>query len=222
MLLLAVTNNKEELAPSLHSYALLTPWPIQKEIKYLSMELGKDYVGGYVVKYKDELEDLFDKFDFKYEYRDYFRQICSVQNVDPILAISLARIESHAGNYPTYNNMTEDRMYYTNGVKTWDLGIFQMSSYYEDYWRECFFNPSLIHSLGYMRESFNIKDDIISIQTGVAYLGFLIKYYHGDTEKAIFTYNTGYKRVKEGTVLEITKQYSYAIHNQWMFRDREV
>lgn len=174
------------------------------------------------VESKDDVELLFDKFEFKYEYRDYFRQICILQNVDPILAISVARIETWAGNHPSYNSKSEERMYYTNGVKTWDLGLFQMSDYYADYWEEQFFNPDLIMSLGYIRERFELTDDYISIQIGVAYLGFLIKYYNGDTHKAVASYNCGYIRVANNTIPKSTKQYVIAIHNNYKFIDKDV
>lgn len=191
------------------------PGEIEQDYEYRSPAEGIE------ISFNDELEDLFNKFNFKEELRLYFRQICFLQNVDPVVAISLARIESWAGNHPEYNDRTEKRRYTTYGVDTWDLGLFQMSDFYTDYWENYFYNPGLISSLGIYSGEFDLTNDYISIQVGVAYLGHLNKRFQSYFV-ATLAYNTGPGRVLEGNIPEITYQYAHAIKNSWSYREGDV
>ena len=199
---------------------------IKDEVTFVSMRLGTDYTGAYYYeRYNDELEDLFDKFDVPYEYRDYTRQICSLQNVNPLVFVSLVQIESHWGNAVNgvashYNDAFPYRMYGLN--KQWaDLGLTQLSTRYAEEQENRYFNPELIRSLGYIRENFDQRDPWINLQTGCAYLGFLYRYF-GSYELALQSYNTGIGNVIKGIVPDITYEYTHAIMNNWKYRERDV
>jgi len=158
-------------------------------------------------------DDLFDYYNVRYELRDLIRQICSLEKVPLEVALGVAQIESWHGTHPGYNNRSAIRMYKTNGVATWDIGYFQLSSYYHEYFGECFFNSELLFSLGYMRESFKAEDDVSSIQVGISYLGYLIKYYQGNTEKAVQAYNAGMGNINKGRIPSKTVNYTKAVLN---------
>ena len=193
---------------------------IQEETYYVSNHIEEllDIDSYAYVPFEDELERLMNKFNFRVDLREYFRSICELQNVDPIIALSLCRIESHCCNHEGYNKKSPERMYYTKGEATWDLGAMQMSTYYSDYWEEYFFNPELIFSLGYVRNDFNLEDDYISIQVGVSYLGHLYKRL-GSYTLAIQAYNCGISNVLNNNIPDITYRYTHAIMNSWMFRE---
>lgn len=198
---------------------------LEEEIRYVSMELGKDYVGGYTVSYNDEIEELFDKFEVPFIYRDFTRLICELQNVDPLIFISLIQIESHWGTSfngvtSDYNNIVDYRMY--GSEKQWtDLGLGQLSTRYEKDFRERYFNPALLLSLGYIRTEFKITDPWCNLQVSAAYLGFLYRYF-GNYELAVQSYNTGLGNVIKGNIPNITKQYTHAILNFWRYRERDI
>lgn len=173
----------------------------------------------------DELDLLYDKFNVPYEYQDYVRQLCELQNVDPIVFTSLVQIESHwgtstAGVTSDYNEEKSYRMY---GYKKQyvDLGLGQLSSRYFDEFKERYFNPELIFSLGYVRNKFNAKDPYISLQVSSAYLGWLYRYF-GDYKLAVEAYNCGIGTVLKGKTPKITFDYSHAIMNQWTYREKDV
>lgn len=172
-----------------------------------------------------ELVDLMDKFGLRYELRDYFIQICELQNVDAIEALALMNIESWAGNHEGYNSRSEDRMYYTKGEKCWDEGLFQLTSYseYRQEQQDKFYNPELIFSLGYVRDSvvFDARDDISNIQVGVAYLGYLYRYY-GDYYTASLAYNCGMGTVNRNNTPEVSYEYAHAIKNRWSRREGDI
>ena len=178
----------------------------------------------YYVEY-DEADVLFNKFNFSYAYRDYFRQLCLLQNVNPIEAIALMNIESWCGNHRDYNNRTEERAYYTKGEKCWDDGLFQLTSYskYRQEQQDRFYNPELIFSLGYVRNEdvFDANDDISNMQVGIAYFGFLYRYY-GDYYTASLAFNCGLGNVNNGNVPEVTYEYAHAIKNRWSRREGDI
>jgi hypothetical protein len=202
-------------------------WVIEEISPYVSMRLGRGYEGSYYVKYDDEIERLFDKFNFPHELRDYFRQICELQNVSVMDAMALGQIESFSGNHPNYKNRTEERAYYNpiDGEKCWDDGFFQLTSYskYRAEQEERFYNPELIASLGYIRDpdNFDANDDVSNIQVGVAFYGYLYRRF-GDYEIASLAYNAGAGRVINGTVPAITYQYAKAVKNRWKSRSGDA
>lgn len=170
----------------------------------------------------DPIQGLFDKFEVPYEYQDYIRQLCEIYNVPCDLAVSVAQIETHNGHLKNYNVKSEERMYYTNGEATWDLGYFQMSTAYSDYWEESFFNPELIFSLGYVRNNFDLTDDIISIQIGISYLDWLLKYYYGNQKKAVMAYNAGLGNINKGRIPDRTVQYTKAVLNNYKYLEGDI
>lgn len=174
------------------------------------------------------MESLFEKFEVKYEFRSYIKQLCKIYNIPIELGLSIAQIETHNGRVKDYNVRADYRMYYTwdrktnSYVKTWDLGYFQMNDFYEDYWEECFFNPELIFSLGYIRNEFDITDDIINIQIGIAYIDYLLKYYYGDETKATMAFNTGMGNVNKGKIPDRTIAYEHAVRNNWKYIEKDI
>jgi len=173
----------------------------------------------------DEIDQLFQKFDVPYQYQDYVRQLCELQNVDPIVFISLVQIESHWGNSKLgvtadYNKEVLYRMYGSKQQYT-DLGLAQLSTRYVEEFERKYFNPNLIFSLGYIRYKFNVKDPYISLQTGCAYLGFLYRYF-GDYETAVLAYNTGLGNVNKGKVSNVVYEYAHAIMHSWTYRERDL
>lgn len=173
----------------------------------------------------DPVEELFEKFQVPYELRDYTRQICEIQNVDPLIFISLVQIESHWGNGKVgvtadYNNVVYYRMYGKN--KEWtDLGLAQLSTRYADDFEQRHFNPSLIFSLGYVRNRFDIRDPYVNLQVGASYLAYLYKHF-GDYKLAVMAYNTGMGNVARGRIPKITYEYEHAIANNWTRRQGDV
>lgn len=195
---------------------------IQEDLEYASYKM--DYLDTspkQETKSEDRLEELFDKFEVRYELRDYFRKICLVYNIDATVAASLMQIESHSGHHKYYNVRTEDRKYYTYGVETWDEGLFQLSSYYADYFSEYFFNPELIASLGYIRFEYDPNDDYVGVQVGVAYLAHLYQRFQS-YYVATIAYNCGPGRVVEGNIPEMSFVYAHAIKHNWKYREGDV
>lgn len=194
----------------------------ENTIRYVANHMDYlDTSAKYEIKPSDRLEELFDKFEVRYELRDYIRQICMVYNIDPTVAVSLMQIESWSGHHPYYNVRTEERKYYTYGVETWDEGLFQLSSYYADYFEEYFFNPELISSLGYIRFSYDPNDDYVGIQVGVAYLAHLYQRFQS-YYVATMGFNCGPGRIISGDIPEITYKYAHAIKNNWKYREGDV
>ena len=202
----------------------------EEEITYVCNTLGLDYenIDNFMVGEDDEVSRLMDKFEVKYEYRDLIRQLCEIHNVPVSFAISIAQVETHNGHIRDYAVRADYRMYLTwskelnKYVETWDLGYFQMNDSLSSYWEECFFNPELLFSLGYVREYFDLTDDVISIQLGIAYLDYLVKYYHGDQNKATMAFNTGMGNVNRGNIPEMTYAYAHAVKNNWKYREKDV
>ena len=191
---------------------------------YVCNNMGMDSEEEFQPVVYDEVEMLFEKFDVPYELQDYTRSICELQNVDPVVFISLVQIESHWGNGTTgvttdYNTIVGYRMYGSD--KQWtDLGLAQLSTRYAKEQEERYFNPDLIRSLGYFRK-FDQKDPYVNLQVGCAYLGFLYRYF-GNYEEAVMSYNTGLGNVINGRVPDVTHEYTRAIMNSWKYREGDV
>lgn len=173
----------------------------------------------------DELDLLYEKFNVPYEYQDYVRQLCEIQNVDPLIFVSLIQIESHWGQAingvaSDYNEEVSYRMY-GNKKQYADLGLGQLSTRYFDEFEERYFNPELIHSLGYVRERFDGRDPYVNLQVASAYLGFLYRYF-GDYKLAVESYNCGIGTVLRGNTPKITYAYSNAVMNNWKYREKDV
>ena len=172
----------------------------------------------------DELGKLFNKFNVPFEYREYTRQICELQNVDPIIFVSLVQIESHWGNSEVgvtsdYNKVVYYRMY--GNKKQWtDLGLGQLSTRYKNEHEDRYFNPELIMSLGYIRE-FGQRDPYVNLQVAASYLGFLYRYF-GSYDKAVKAYNCGMGNVIKNNIPKITYEYANAIMNSYKFREGDI
>jgi hypothetical protein len=206
---------------------IVTEEVTEPQTDYISNMLGL-FSEGELNIYMDEIEILFDKFEVKYELRDYIRQLCEIYNVPVTLAISVAQIETHNGTIKNYDVRADYRMYYTwnkkteTYIETWDLGYFQMNDSYSDYWEECFYNPELIFSLGYSRYTFDLTDDMINIQIGIAYIDYLLKYFKGDQTRAVWAFNTGMGNVNKGNIPDLTYAYEHAIRHNWKYREKDA
>lgn len=210
------TRNISIEKPSLNSTAVFLDEEKDKGIVYVSNMLGLDpEVAEPVIE--DEIEKLFNKFEVRYEYRDYTRQICELQNVDPLVFISLIQIESGFGTVKGYNEFLPYRMYGSKKQYA-DIGMGQLSSRYFEYMEEYHFNPSLIRSLGYVRTTFDARDPYINLQVAASYLSYLYKRFE-NYEEAIFSYNAGETRVSRGDIPQMTIRYTNAILKQYRYID---
>ncbi len=195
-----------------------------REVKTASMSNSPKYVSNepweelpYIRLETDRVEKLFNKYDVPYEFRDYTRSLCDIYDIDPLVFISMIQLESLWQKHPHYNTVIDYRMYGDKKQYT-DLGLAQLSTRYEGYFKERFFNPRVIMDLGYIREKWDITDDYISLQVGANYLSYLYKYF-GNYEEALMAYNTGKGNVIRGKIPKITVQYAVAIMGNYLDRD---
>lgn len=194
---------------------------IEPKITYVAERLGTECVKGYTAIYTDDVSELFDKFEAPYELRDYIRNLCQIYNIDVKIFAGLIRIESHFGSAKDYNKKVDYRSYLVKGIKTWDLGLAQISTANEKEFEEKYFNPELVYSLGYYRPTYDITDDYVNLQVAACYLSFLYKY-TGTYEKALRSYNWGIGNVLRKKAPAIVVAYSHSILNGWKFREKDV
>jgi len=168
----------------------------------------------------DEVDILFMKFNVPYEYQDFTRQVCELQNVETSLLVSFIQIESVWGRATGYNSNAYYRRYGLNKQYA-DIGLGQINSRYNDYFEEYFFNPELLFSLGYKRTSFKATDPYCNIQVAAAYLSYLYKKF-GSYELATKAYNCGPGTVSYGVIPEVTHRYSYSIMNGYSSIVKEI
>jgi len=151
--------------------------------------INKDDVKIHIINTKYEMF-LMNKYKVPIYLRNYTTKLCRYYNIELTKFLGMIQIESWWGKHKDYKKFTIDRTYGPNKEYA-DIGLAQLSSRYFTFFEEEHFDFQLLYSLGYERNKFDAKDDIINLQVAASYFSWLQSYFHGDIESSLVGYNAG-------------------------------
>lgn len=156
---------------------------------------------------------LMDKYEVPTYLRNYTTKLCRYYNIELTKFLGMVQIESWWGQHKNYNKFSDERTYGSNKEYA-DIGLAQLSSRYFDSFEKEHFNPEVISLLGYERNVFDARDDIVNLQVAASYFCWLQNYFNGDIESSLIGYNAGpfASRIPQKSIL-----YTKAIMNNYKY-----